>query len=81
MFCIGDVRHVSGKSFALSKMRYTMKQNKRKEIVSVYDPRNTLLLYLIVGAIVVTTSYKENISGLKNALETRDCGTEHAKQE
>jgi hypothetical protein len=58
-----------------------MKQNKRKEIVSVYEPRNTSFLYLIVCAVVGTSYYKENIRGLKNTLETHNCGTEHAKQE
>jgi len=76
-FCTGDVRRIS----ALSQTAYTRKQNKLKEKVSVYEPRNTSFLYFIVGAVVGTSYYKENISGLKNALETRDCGAEHAKQE
>lgn len=40
-------------------------------------------LYLIAGAVVGSSInyYKENISGLKEASETRDCEAEHAKQE
>jgi hypothetical protein len=72
-----------GKSFTLSQTGYIKKQKKRKEIVSVYEPRNTPFLCLIAGAAVGTgiSYYKENISGLKETRETRDCGAEHAKQE
>jgi hypothetical protein len=42
-----------------------MKENKQKEIVSVNEPRHTSFVYLIVGAVVGTSYYKEYISGLK----------------
>jgi hypothetical protein len=35
-----------------------MKENKRKEILSVYESRNVSLLFSIIAALVGTSGYK-----------------------